>query len=76
MVADGRTIDAVMVEQTARVPGVLAGDQINFTQDPNRPIRYIFEIPDRCGDDVESTGHVATVALCGNTIMRNRGEET
>ena len=40
-------------QQLPRVPGVLAGDERDLAQDPQRPQGHVLEVPERRRDDVE-----------------------
>src|SRR5262249_9814838 len=56
VIAGGRRSDVVTGEQDPRVPGVLAGDQIDLPQHTKRAQRQVFEVADRRGDDEEGAG--------------------
>jgi hypothetical protein len=46
-----------MIQQFARVPGVLAGNPIDFFQDPQGAQRDVFQVPYGSCDDMKYTGH-------------------
>ncbi len=52
VIADQRFLDAVMVQQLLRVAGIFAGDLIDFLQNTQRAQGDVFQIADRCSDQV------------------------
>ena len=44
------------------MPRIFAGYEINFAEHAQRALRDIFEIADRCRDDVEATRHAPILA--------------
>ncbi len=63
VIADGGRADVVVVEQFARLAGVLAGNQAGFPQEANRSVRHILEIPDGSRDQVERGSHHPSVSV-------------
>jgi hypothetical protein len=57
VIADGFGVDAEVVEKLSSVASVFTGDEVDFTENSDRPVRDVFQISDRSGDDVESRGH-------------------
>jgi hypothetical protein len=45
--------DLVLAEEDLGMPGVLAGDHVDFLQDPKRAQRDVLEIADRGGDEIQ-----------------------
>lgn len=54
VVADGRGLDSVVMQQLLRMASVFAGDQPGLLQDAKRPQGDVFEIADRRGDQIKS----------------------
>lgn len=65
VVADGPLFNSEVGEQFLGLPRVLASDEIDFLQRAKRPKSDVFEIADRCGDQVKrwlrGSGHGASV---------------
>ena len=51
-----------MIEQLARLPRVLARDQIHLAQHAHRAVRDVLQVPDGCRHHVEQTGHVMSIS--------------
>ena len=58
VIADQRLIDPIVIEKDARVPRILARDQVALLQNPHRAKRDVFEVADRRGHQVQNAGHV------------------
>src|SRR6185312_15506338 len=56
VVADGGRRDLEMVEELLRLAGVLAGDAVAGAQHTQGAQRYVFEIADGRGDELEAGG--------------------
>ena len=57
VITDRRFVDAVVIEQLARLPRVLASHQVCLAQNPQRAQRDVLQIADRRGHQVERSGH-------------------
>jgi hypothetical protein len=55
VVADQLAFDAIVIEQLARVPRVLAGDQIGLTQDADGAVGNVFKVANGRGYNVQHT---------------------
>ena len=53
MEARHRRADAMVAEQNAGAAGIFGGHKRNLAEDAQRPQRNVFEIPNRCADDVQ-----------------------
>src|SRR5699024_8813316 len=51
-----RCFDAEMAEESAGMAGVFGVADIDFSEDTQRTGTDVFEVPDRCGNDVERHG--------------------
>ena len=56
VIADGGLLDAVVVQQLHRLPGIFAGDEVHVLQGPQCAQRDVFQIADRCADEVKRAG--------------------
>ena len=61
MIADRLCLDAEMIQQRARAPRVLAGDQLNFAKHSQCAPADVFKISNRSRDDIESSRHFGIV---------------
>ena len=61
VVADGGLVNAVMLEQLAALPGVLASDQVHLPEHPHGAIRDVLEISDGGGDHIQEGGHILSI---------------
>jgi hypothetical protein len=41
-----------MVEQLSGLAGILAGQQVDLAEDADGAVGDVFQVPDRCGDQV------------------------
>ena len=58
VIADGRFMNAEMIQQLARVSRVFARNHTHFFQHPQRAQRDVFEIAYRRGDEVKRHGKI------------------
>src|ERR1700722_4995398 len=65
VITDSRFLDIVMVEQLARLPRILAGDQVHLTQHADRAVGNVFQIADGGRDHIEAAGHILSMAQFG-----------
>jgi len=70
VIADRFGADSEMVQELPRVARVFAGDQVNFAQHTQRALSDVFQIPNRCGDDVKRTRHPG--GHCGIASKTNK----
>ena len=56
VVADGRLVNAIVIQELGGVTGVLAGNQVRLTQDPEGTNGNIFQIADGGGQHEKATG--------------------
>ena len=52
VVADGRPLDAVVIEELARLPRVFAGNQVGLFKNADGAVGHVFQIADGSGHDV------------------------
>ena len=57
MITDRLGLDAVVIEQLARVPRVFTGDQGNFLEDSRSAVSEVFKISDGSSNNIERSGH-------------------
>ena len=62
MITGHRRMDIEMVQQTDTVSGILRCDQIRFLQHPHRPKSHIFQIPDGCRAQIQSSAVIYHLA--------------
>src|SRR5262249_2622689 len=71
VIADGRLIDAEMVQQPPCVPRVFAGDQADFLQYAQGAQGDVFEIADGSRNQIES--HKSPQSLARFLLLRDYG---
>jgi hypothetical protein len=71
VIADGRLLNPVVVEEFARLSRVLARDQVHLPEDAHGPVRDVLEIADRGRDEVEVARHVLSIGRSArlNTLL-------
>jgi hypothetical protein len=68
MIADERLADLEVREEMTTVAGVFAGNEIDVSQNLDRPQGHVAEIPDGCGDEIEHGKRL----LCASSGFRKR----
>jgi hypothetical protein len=72
VVGDQIVLDAVVGEQAAGAPGVLAGDEVRLAQDAQSPEGDVFEVADRGRHDYEYHALALQHVLPGGGVAGER----
>jgi hypothetical protein len=73
VVADGGLADAVVVEELARLAGVLAGDEVGLFEGADGAVGDVLEVADGGRDEVKGAGHSSSIE--GLRIQRGVAED-
>jgi hypothetical protein len=62
VIADGASLDAVVIQQLLCVTSVFAGDEVDFVESANGAEGDVFKIADGSRDDEQGAGHARILA--------------
>ena len=65
VIAHGRLVNIVVIQQFARLPRIFARDQIGFAQHADGAIGDVLQVPDGRSHYIEQTGHLLSIRGMG-----------